>query len=95
MLLSGNSDTDVFKGRQTGGRNEAQIKLTLKGCASQDAETLRLEWRTGVPLVLLIINRNSASSGALGRLMMDKALCPKGCSKCCKRNPFNGHMHLC
>ena len=43
LLLSGNSDTDVFKGRQTGGRNEAQIKLTLKGCASQDAEMLRLE----------------------------------------------------
>ena len=43
LLLSGNSDTDVFKGRQTGGRNEAQIKLNLKGCASQDAGTLRLE----------------------------------------------------
>lgn len=36
-------DTDVFKGRQTGGRNEAQIKLTLRGCASQGAGTLRLE----------------------------------------------------
>ena len=43
LLLSGSSDTDVSKGRQTGGRNEAQIKLTLKGCASQDAGTLRLE----------------------------------------------------